>query len=239
MFPNVQKKRVYRSIPFRNIVAMSDMDYRKEYAKYFRLEEEKSLLEETYKALQCATRAREVANIVSRLYGVSGINSALVVTTEFILILKGIAVNFHKGDSINNVRDQIHQAIANDKWEKREKEHRLNPLYKVNEKTITVNVSFTFDKDKFELIQQLVHQADAVLSQVMFKHFDGNPDTEHDTCQLRDTPDRILSLLCRIREEAGDDVLTDICYSSPSDGFERDHLTLSQAIQLADYDARL
>lgn len=217
---------------------MSEIDYKKEYAKYFRLEEEKALLEETFTALQRATRAREIAKIVSGLYGVSGINSALVVTTEFILILKGIAVNFHKGDSINNVRDQIHQAIANDKWEEREKESRKNPLYKVNNKTITVNVSFTFDKDKFELIQQIIHQADAVLSQVMFKHFDGNPDTEHDTCQLSDTPDRILSLLCRIREEVGEDALSDIRYSAPSDGFERDHLTLSQTIQLADYDAQ-
>lgn len=218
---------------------MSDMDYRKEYAKYFRLEEEKPLLEETYKALQCATRAREVANIVSRLYGVSGINSALVVTTEFIQVLKGISVNFHKGDSINNVRDQIHQAIDRDKWEEREKERHKNPLYKVNEKTITVNVSFTFDKDKFELIQQLVHQADAVLSQVMYKQFEGTSGQVGKSYQLSGAPNRISALLCRIRKEVGTEALTDICYSSPANGFERDHLTLSQTIQLVDYEAQL
>ena len=207
--------------------------------EYFRLEEEKPLLEETFIALQHATRAHEVAEIVARLYGVSGINSVLVVTTEFILVLKGIAVNFQRGNSVNNVRDQIHKAIDRDKWKKREKERRKNPLYKVNDKTITVNVSFTFDKDKFEIIQQIVHQAEMVLSQVMFKHFDGNPDLEREAYQLSGTPGSVAALLGRIAGEVGAEVLTDICYSSPSNGFERDHLTLSQTIQLADYESEL
>ena len=218
---------------------MSETDYKKEYARYFQLEQEKPLLEETYMALQHATRAREVAEIVSKLYGVSGINSSLVVTTESIQVLKGIAVNFHRGDSINNVRDQIHQAIARDKWEEREKERRKNPLYKVGDKTITVNISFTFDQDKFEIIQQLVHQAEMVLSRVMFKHFDGMSGQDGDGYQLSGTPGRVSALLGRIRDEVGEDVLSDISYCSPANGFERDHLTLSQTLQLVDYEARL
>lgn len=218
---------------------MSETDYKKEYARYFQLEEERPLLEETYMALQRATRAREVAEIVSKLYGVSGINSLLVVTTEFIQVLKGIAVNFHRGDSINNVRDQIHKAIVRDKWEEREKESRKNPLYKVSDKTITVNISFTFDKDKFEIIQQLVHQTEMVLSQVMYKHFDGMSDQDGNGYQLSGTPDRVSALLGRIAGEVGVDALTDISYCSPANGFERDHLSLLQTIQLADYDARL
>lgn len=239
MFPNVRRKIVHCSILFGNIAVMSEINYKEKYARYFRLEEEKPLLEETFIALQHATRAHEVAEIVARLYGVSGINSVLVVTTEFILVLKGIAVNFQSGNSVNNVREQIHKAIARDKWEKREKERRKNPLYKVNDKTITVNVSFTFDKDKFEIIQQIVHQAEMVLSQVMFKHFDGNPDLEREAYQLSGTPGSVAALLGRIAGEVGAEVLTDICYSSPSNGFERDHLTLSQTIQLADYESEL
>lgn len=211
---------------------MSEKNWEEKYRGYFDMQTEKTLFEETLSTLQRATEAREVAEVVARLFGVSRIHSGHVVTKKFIEILIGVATNLESGRSINNVREHINKMIIYEKWKQREKERSQDSTCIVNDKTVTINVPFTFDREHFELLQRIIRQMDMELSRVMFKHFDGNPDTEHETCQLRDTPDRILSLLCRIREEVGEDALSDIRYSSPDDGFERDHLTLSQAIQL-------
>lgn len=213
---------------------MSEKKWEEEYCGYFNMQTEKTLFEETLSILQRATKAREVAEVVARLFGVSRIHSDHVVTKEFIEILIGVATNLKSGRSVNNVREHINKMIIRDKWRQREKELCQDSTCIVNDKFITINVPFTFDREQFELLQRIIHQMDMELSRVMFKHFDGNPDTEHDTCQISDTPDRILSLLCRIREEVGEDALSDIRYSAPSDGFEREHLTLQQTIQMVD-----
>lgn len=209
------------------------------YHGYFNPATEEKLFEETLSGLERATKARDVAEEVSKLFEVSSIHSDLVVTKAFIEILIGIAANLRTGNSINNVREHINKVIARDKWKQREQKNRQVKPYKIDDKTVTLNITFTFDRDKFALIQEIIHQADMVLSQVVLSHFDGNPDITGTACRICDTPERLSVLLGRIRDEVGTEALKDIRYSSPSHGFERDHLTLLQTIQLTNYELQL
>ena len=71
------------------------------YHGYFNPATEEKLFEETLSGLERATKARDVAEEVSKLFEVSSIHSDLVVTKAFIEILIGIAANLRTGNSIN------------------------------------------------------------------------------------------------------------------------------------------
>lgn len=219
---------------------MNEKNWQEEYRSFFDMRTEKELYEETLSTLQRVTKAREVAEVVGKLYGVGRIQSDFVVTKEFVEVLIGNASALAVGKSVNNVRGHINNIIKRDNWKQREEEEkRQRRLYKIGKDTVTITFNVTIDRDKFSIIQELVRQAYMILSQVVLSHFDGNPDLEREAYQLSGTPDSVAALLGRIAGEVGAEALTDISYSSPSNGFERDHLTLSQTIQLADYESQL
>ena len=195
---------------------------------------ESRLFEDTLSLLQRATKAREVAEVVGKLFGVGSVNSDRVVTKEFICILLGVATRLEKGGSVNNIREHINSVIARDRWKQHEKESRERKPFKINEDTITVNFSVTFDRYKFALMQDIIHQMDMALSRVTVSHFDGHPDTAIPVYQLQGASPSVAAALRKIRDSLGADSLTDICYASETYGFERSHLTLSQTIQLAE-----
>lgn len=206
------------------------------YRDLFDMTKERQLFEDTLSLLQRATKAREVAEVVARLFDVGSVNSDRVVTKEFINILLGVATHLQKGSSVNNIREHINNVIARDHWGTREKESRESKPFKINEDTITVNFSVTFDRDKFALLQDIIHQMDMVLSRVTVSHFDGHPDTAIPVYQLHGASPTVAVALRQIRDRLGADSLTDIYYASESCSFERGHLTLSQTIQLAEND---
>ncbi len=212
---------------------MEEKDYIEEYRKFFDMAKEAKLFEDTLSRLQRATKAREVAEVVPRLFGVGNINSDRVVTKEFIEILIGVATNLTRGNSVNNLRGHINVVIARDKWKLREKENRESRPFKINGDTITVSFSITFDRDKFALMQDIIHQMDMVLSRVTVSHFDGKPETSNPVYQLQGASTSVAAVLRKIRDSLGGDALTDIHYVSGAYGFERSRLTLSQTIQLA------
>ena len=204
------------------------------YRNLFDLPRESQLFEETLSLLQRATSAREVAEVVAKLYGVGSINSDRVVTKDFINILTGVAVQLKKGNSVNNIREHINTIITRDRWKTREKESRQNQTLKFSGDTVTINIPITFDRDKFALMQDIIHQLDLVLSRVDISHFDGNPDTATPVCQLQGTAPVVAAALRQISVRLGTDSLADIRYISDANGFEREHLTLQQTIQLAE-----
>lgn len=204
------------------------------YRNLFDLPRESQLFEETLSLLQRATSAREVAEVVAKLYGVGSINSDRVVTKDFINILTGVAVQLKKGNSVNNIREHINTIITRDRWKTREKESRQNQTLKFSGDTVTINIPITFDRDKFALMQDIIHQLDLVLSRVDISHFDGNPDTATPVCQLQGTASAVAAALRQISVRLGTDSLADIRYISDANGFEREHLTLQQTIQLAE-----
>jgi len=204
------------------------------YRNFFDMPRDNQLFEETLSLLQRSTSAREVAEVVARLFGVGNIYSERVVTKDFIEILIGVAANLKKGSSVNNIREHINNVIARDHWKAREKENRLNQTLNIKGDTITVNFSVTFDRDKFALMQDIIHQMDMVLSRVTVNHFDGNPDTAIPVYQLQGVSASVAEVLRKIRDSIGAESLTDIRYASGAYSFERDHLTLSQTIQLAE-----
>lgn len=206
------------------------------YRDLFDMTKERQLFEDTLSLLQRATKAREVAEVVARLFDVGSVNSDRVVTKEFIGILLGVATHLQKGSSVNNIREHINSIIVRDRWKAREKESRESKPFKINEDTITVNFSVTFDRDKFALLQDIIHQMDMVLSRVTVSHFDGHPDTAIPVYQLHGASPTVAAALRQIRDSLGTDSLADIYYASESCGFERGHLTLSQTIQLAEND---
>lgn len=213
---------------------MDEKDRIEKYRDLFDMTKERQLFEDTLSLLQRATKAREVAEVVARLFDVGSVNSDRVVTKEFINILLGVATHLQKGSSVNNIREHINDIIARDRWKIREKESRESKPFKINEDTITVNFSVTFDRDKFALLQDIIHQMDMVLSRVTVNRFDGHPDTAIPVYQLQGASPSIAAVLRQIRDSLGTDSLTDIYYASESYGFERGHLTLLQTIQLAE-----
>jgi len=213
---------------------MNENNYIEEYRKLFNMDKEKAVYEETLSMLQRATKAHEVAEAVAKLFDVSSINSELVVKGSFIEILIGIAANLRKGSSVNNLREHINSVIARDKWKVRERESRESRPFKINGDTITVNFSVTFDRDKFALLQDIIHQMDMTLSRVTVSHFDGNPETATPVYQLQGASVSVAAALRKIHDNIGADALFDIRYTSGAYGFERTHLTLSQTIQLAE-----
>lgn len=213
---------------------MDEKDRIEKYRDLFDMTKERQLFEDTLSLLQRATKAREVAEVVARLFDVGSVNSDRVVTKEFINILLGVATHLQKGSSVNNIREHINDIIARDRWKIREKESRESKPFKINEDTITVNFSVTFDRDKFALLQDIIHQMDMVLSRVTVSRFDGHPDTAIPVYQLQGASPSIAAVLRQIRDSLGTDSLTDIYYASESYGFERGHLTLLQTIQLAE-----
>lgn len=213
---------------------MNENDPIEKYRRLFDMSKESRLFEETLSLLQRATRAREVAEVVARLSGVGSVNSDRVVTKEFIGILLGVAVRLGKGSSVNNIREHINSVIARDRWKLREKESRGSKPFKIDGDTITVNFSVTFDRDKFALMQDIIHQMDMALSQVTVSRFDGCHDTTAPVYQLQGASPAVAAALRQIHDRLGADSLTDIHYASERCGFERGHLTLSQTIQLAE-----
>jgi len=213
---------------------MDEKDRIEKYRELFDMSRESQLFEDTLSLLQRATKAREVAEAVAKLFDVGGINSDRVVTKEFINILLGVAPRLQKGSSVNNIREHINSVIARDRWKAREKESRESRPFKISGDTITVNFSVTFDRDKFALLQDIIHQMDMTLSRVTVSHFDGRPDTSAPVCQLQGASPAVAAALRQIRDRLGADFLTDIHYASESYGFERGHLTLTQTIRLAE-----
>lgn len=118
-----------------------------------------------------------------------------------------------------------------------EKESMQTLQCKSSENTITISftLNIDIDKDKFSLLQDIIHQMDMALSVVNVNHFDGNPNTAHPTHQISGTPWCISAALHRIHDEVGAESLNDIQFMSEADSFERDNLTLFQTIQLVDY----
>lgn len=213
---------------------MDEKECIEKYRELFEMTKESQLFEDTLSLLQRATKAREVAEVVGKLFDVGSVNSERVVTKEFINILLGVATHLQRGSSVNNIREHINSIIVRDRWKAREKESRESKPFKINEDTITVNFSVTFDRDKFALLQDIIHQMDMVLSRVTVSHFDGHPDTAIPVYQLQGASPSIAAALRQIRDSLGTDSLTDIYYASESYGFERGHLTLLQTIQLAE-----
>lgn len=213
---------------------MNENNYTEEYRKLFNMDKEKAVYEDTLSMLQRATKAHEVAETVAKLFDVSSINSDRVVTKDFIQILIGVADKLQKGSSVNNLRGHINSVIARDKWKVREKESRESKPFKINGDTITVNFSVTFDRYKFALLQDIIHQMDMALSRVTVSHFDGTPETATPVYQLQGAPVSVAAALRKIHDNIGADALIDIRYTSGTYGFERTHLTLPQTIQLAE-----
>lgn len=213
---------------------MNEKEHIEKYRELFDMTKESQLFEDTLSLLQRATKAREVAEAVGKLFDVGSINSDRVVTKEFINILLGVATRLEKGSSVNNLREHINSVIARDRWRIREKEGRESKPFKINGNTITVNLSMTFDRDKLALMQDIIHQMDMALSRVTVNRFEGHSDTATPTYQLQGASLSVAAALRKIRDCLGADSLTDIYYASETYGFERSHLTLSQTIQLAE-----
>ncbi len=69
-------------------------------------------------------------------------------------------------------------------------------------------------------------------------HFDGEGDISLTTYQLSGAPSDIAEALRLLRQELGDDAPADVRYHSKTNHFERNHLTLLSAEQIADNESR-
>lgn len=218
---------------------MKEKDSLEKYRNLFNMATERQVFEETLSLLRRATKAREVAEAVGRLAGVGGISSERVVTGDFINILRGVATGLEKGGSVNNIREQINSVIARDRWKAREKEHRETRPFIISGDKITVNFSVTLDSSKFALLQDIARQFNLALEKITVTHFDGHPDTAVPLFQVQGTPRQVSAVLYAVRERLGESALSDIRYISVAQRFERAHLTLLQALRLAENEDRL
>lgn len=225
------------------------------YEKYFDManDEERRLCHDTIGQLERATRASDVAAVVGKLYGVSGINISVVKSGLFIDTLVTLAANVKSGRSINNVRDHIKNVIFRDKWESREREERerreqASKRFSIRGNTITINCAISFDMAKFELFKSIIHQLDATLSEVEINCIDGSagmggmygwiyeniPVVPRKYFQIAGSAAAIAGVLHFVHDEWGASSLEDISYESDAVGYRQYDLTLVQAMQLAD-----
>lgn len=71
------------------------------------------------------------------------------------------------------------------------------------------------------------------------RHFDGEGDVSLTIYQLSGAPSDIVEALRLLRQELGDEAPVDVRYHSIKNHFERNHLTLLSAEQIADIESRL
>lgn len=112
----------------------------------------------------------------------------------------------------------------------------------VNNHTIVIRISFTIQisgesiermfralKEKFGTVWKKLHET----------HFDGEGQSEVIIYRLDETPAGMIQALQYIRKELGGDAAASVRYISREMHFDRGQLTLSQAIEIAEYENRL
>lgn len=124
---------------------------------------------------------------------------------------------------------------------------------------INLNISISIDGLKiFSLFKTISRKFNLVCNKSLHTRFDGedgshyylcsedqccNLDSgdrsESFTCQISGSPSDIISALYYIEHEFGDGMVESVRYVSASNHFERDNLTIIQAIEIARYETRL
>lgn len=96
----------------------------------------------------------------------------------------------------------------------------------------SITIKFNINDANKKTIMDLLSQMGITIYKVNTRHFDGDISTNNSAYQIRNTPDRMLTVLQQIYDGIGYTALTQITYISTNDGFERESLTLLQAIKL-------
>lgn len=113
----------------------------------------------------------------------------------------------------------------------------------VNENTtvnITVNLTLNFSGERMaNLFRKICEKFHIPVKKLNQTHFDGDGTLGNSVCQLEAQPSVLVDLLHEFCQSIGDENAVSIRYSSKKLRFEQANLTLSQAIELVQYEDKL
>ena len=122
-------------------------------------------------------------------------------------------------------------------------DHFYNQVGKVeNNTTIEIHFDVTINLNGEALIRlftKLTQRLPIAFHKFLQRHFDGEGDVSLTIYQLSGAPSDIAEALRLLRQELGDEAPVDVRYHSIKNHFERNHLTLLSAEQIADNESRL
>lgn len=104
---------------------------------------------------------------------------------------------------------------------------------------ITFNVNINLNGETVtRLFAKLTQRLPVAFRKLLRNNFDGEGNVSLTTYQLSGTPSDLAEALRFLRQELGDGVEADVRYHSRKNHFERNHLTLLSAEQIADNESR-
>ena len=124
-------------------------------------------------------------------------------------------------------------------------DHFYNQVGKVeNNYATTIEIHFSVNinlngEALTRLCTKLTQRLPIAFRKFLQGHFDGEGDISLTTYQLSGAPSDIAEALRLLRRELGNDATADVRYRSKTTRFERNHLTLLSAEQIADDESRL
>lgn len=124
-------------------------------------------------------------------------------------------------------------------------DHFYNQVGKVeNNYATTIEIHFSVNinlngEALTRLCTKLTQRLPIAFRKFLQGHFDGEGDISLTTYQLSGAPSDIAEALRLLRRELGNDATADVRYHSKTTRFERNHLTLLSAEQIADDESRL
>ena len=144
-------------------------------------------------------------------------------------------------DSNNNIHGGNNQILPN----ATHAEQHFHEVGKVeNNYTTTIEIHFNATiilngEVLARFCTKLTQRLPIAFRKFLQRHFDGEGDVSLTIYQLSGAPSDIAEALRLLRQELGDEALVDVRYHSIKNHFERNHLTLLSAEQIADNESRL
>lgn len=210
------------------------MEEKFDFEKLFDMTRDKDVYDDCIRILGQITEANQIVAAIKCLYVVDRILPETIVSKGFIeaLLERAPLLQGQKGTGIDNLRVYIRKDKL--EWENNKKEHvRMRARFLANP---SAYASFRMPEDEEELAHikffmtkcgiELIYHGDI--------GFDGISHRNARLYQFNASPDFIAEVFQKVLSEFGADAITDITYRS--DVFDKNDLTLKQAINYASYE---
>lgn len=191
------------------------------------------VIQSTLRQLERVKTPRDIAyGVVSKLQGKGRINTKVITSKEFIQTLIIMAPNLGRGENVAAVRKQINLMKEVMDWD-----HIENQLKEAKENDRNGEDIILLIRNAqpgcYEKIKNALAEKDITYCEVFTSHFDGEKDSEIPEIKITGSASEIADILAEIEESLHEEIGKVIKYVSPQNKFERDNLTVGQALAIA------
>lgn len=187
----------------------------------------------TCERLKVLRTPRDIAyGVVSQLLGKGKITSKIISSQEFIDALIKLSPKLKDGITVDALRKQINLMKEVMDWNNREQE--LEKAKSVGNKggEIFLHIKYLDEKD-YSNLQNFLTNISPTAYDIYSKNFDGEGSEAVPVIKITGCPADIAKVLSAIEQHLGGDLGRIFKYVSPQNQFERDNLTLAQALAIA------